>query len=152
MHSHAQRQDCLYHRNLIPGSITAAVTATFGKEWASHLMCEGEGWLWSEIWRDTEHSFQVCLWTLAWLETDHTYNWTTSTHMLSFKGDLEFTTQISARTQTPTRTRFQLRRKLLRQESQCVRAWVFTFEYEVNSGCHWEEWSHPARIGNHETA
>lgn len=55
--------------------------------------------------------------------------------MLSLKGDLEFTTQTS-RLHAQTHTHFQLRRKLLHQQSQCVRACVFTFEYEVNSGCH----------------
>lgn len=53
---------------------------------------------------------------------------------------------------TQTRTHFLLRRKLLRQQSPCVHACVFTFECEVNSGCHWEDQSHPARIGSHETA
>lgn len=151
MHSRTQRQDCLYHRNLIPGSITGAVTATFGKEWASTLVCVSERWTWTEIW-----IVSLVLVSLALLEEDHTYKWTTDTHththaLLKRWLRIQNTDFPTARTQTHTDTHFQLRRKLLRQQSQRVRACVFTFEYEVNSGYHWEDQSHPARIGNHKT-
>lgn len=50
-----------------------------------------------------------------------------------------------------TCSNFQLRRKLLRQQPQCVHASVFTFKYEMNSSGHWVDQSHSARAGNYKS-
>lgn len=154
MYSNTQRQPCLYHRNLFLAP--SAVTASFGKEWDSTLMCVDEKSL-NELQYEgslniSSKSAHVPVNSGITTIGDHTYNRTTDTHMLSLKGDLEFITQNFPSAHTHTRTHFELRRKLLHQQSQCVRACVFTFEYEANSGYHWEDQSHPARTGKHETA
>lgn len=45
-------------------------------------------------------------------------------------------------------THSQLKSKLLHQQFERARVWVFTFEYEVDSGGYWEELRHPARSSN----
>lgn len=145
MHSHTQRQHCLYHRNLFLAPTLELQLPPLVRNLI--FMCVSERRL--KYGRRLNISSRVPENTGV-TTGDHTYNWTTDAHTLSLEG--EFTTQISRlHANTHRHTSIQLRRKLLRQQSQCVRACVFTFEYEVNSGCHWEDQSHPARTGNHET-